>query len=192
VRLQGAIPASAPIFQALRVPWLLSAAFVILRLITPIYAFVAMPIVDAILGEEEEPALKVAPSSWYKPLYRFVCHFFVLLHIAVIMGASYVVTRSGCSPQLLLLAILNVGVTGGFAFAVAHELVHSKHGMDRKFGDVLLTLLCYKHWGVSHMAHHAQVATQEDPASARYHESVRPSKLFCMHMMVLQTDHAFA
>jgi fatty acid desaturase len=173
--LQSAVPACTPIVRALSFSWLPTALCIFFRLATPIYSFIALPLLDAILGEEEEPALKVAPSIWYKPMYYGFCHVFALLQLAAIVGGAYVVTQPGSSPLLLLLVILNLGCVGGFAFAVAHELVHSKRQIHRACGDLILTLLCYKHWSLSHMAHHAQVATQNDPASARYHENVRHS-----------------
>lgn len=173
MRVQASVPVISPVVNALSFSWLPTAALLFLRCSPLLYAYLGIPIVDCILGEEEEPALKVSPTTWYKPLYRFVSQAFVLLYAATLLGSAYVVTQPTCSPALFALLLLNVGTTGGFAFAVAHELVHSRHSFDRACADVLLTLVCYKQWSLSHIAHHAQVATPADPASARYKESVR-------------------
>ena len=170
---QASVPGVSPLVSALSFSWLPNAALLFLRCSPLLWAYVTMPILDYILGEEEEPALKVSPATWYQPLYRFVSWAFVVLYAATLLGSAFVVTQPACSPLLFVLLMLNVGTTGGFAFTVAHELVHSRHSFDRRCADVLLTLVCYKQWSLSHIAHHTQVATPDDPASARYKESVR-------------------
>ena len=165
----------APVVQAFNYPWLAPVLTAALRVLPVIYAFVAVPLLDYVLGEEEELGEPLDSGAWYKPLYRGVCHGFVLLHIGLLLCAAHVVTTVGSLP-LFPIMCLNMSICGGFAFAVAHELVHSRHRFDRFCSEVLLTLVCYKQWGLSHMAHHAQVATQEDPASARYREPVRTSQ----------------
>ena len=190
-----------------------------LSILPGLYAFLVIPVVDFILGEEEEPGATVPATAWYRPLsvgqrrdtitehqlalvlmrdstgipkhlpqsehphaatvsryrplYSAVCYGFVALHVAVFTNATLVVAAAPASLPTLALTAFNVAVVGGFSFAVAHELVHGAKRADGVAAQVLLTLMCAKHWGLAHMAHHAQVATQGDPASARFHESVR-------------------
>ncbi|NJS37017.1 MAG: hypothetical protein HC765_12410 [Brachymonas sp.] len=55
----------------------------------------------------------------------------------------------------------------------AHELGHSKSKLDRLCGWLLMTSVCYGHFMVEHYrGHHPRAATFDDPASARYGESL--------------------
>lgn len=150
-----------------------------------LYTFLAMPIIDIALGEEEEAGLPLDSDAWYKPLYRIVCHGFLLLHAAVLFTAAHTIAHM--SVPVAIVTCINLSILGGFGFCVAHELVHSSRKFDRFCAQVLLTMLCYKQWALSHMAHHAQVATEGDPASAKYRESVRFTPL---HHRIKRSDQA--
>ena len=64
-------------------------------------------------------------------------------------------------------------MTGAVGFAVAHEYVHRSHLWQRAMGVCLLVQLNYGHFRVEHVfGHHRNVATPEDPATARRNESL--------------------
>ena len=84
-------------------------------------------------------------------------------------------------PQVFALSLIHVagfvvslGVVGGIlAINVAHELIHRNNRTERFFGGVLLASVCYGVFKVEHVrGHHLRVATADDPASARWGESV--------------------
>jgi hypothetical protein len=171
ILVQAHLPIVAPLLQAYNFPWLAPAVTSLLSCLPILYTFLAMPILDAALGEEEEAGLPVNTDAWYKPLYRLVCHGFLALHAAVLVTAAQGIAHM--SVPMAILTTVNLSILGGFGFCVSHELVHSSHKVDRFLAQVLLTMLCYKQWALSHMCHHAAVATEGDPASAKYRESVR-------------------
>ena len=60
-------------------------------------------------------------------------------------------------PVHFLGVALGVGVCGGLAFTVAHELIHGSTRFEAFLVDVLLCLFCYMHYSASHIAHHIKV-----------------------------------
>lgn len=139
-----------------------------------LFTFVLMPILDYLLGEEAAQAMDDPASPWQKISYKSVCIVFAALQMTAVASAVFVASRTATTWLMLVILALNCAISGGYAFTVAHELIHSRSKLDKFAGNILLTLNCYKHWGHSHMAHHAQVATHGDPASARYREAVCP------------------
>ena len=54
----------------------------------------------------------------------------------------------------------------------AHELIHRQNKFMRSIGVFLLVLCCYGHFRIEHIyGHHLNVATKEDPATARRGEN---------------------
>ncbi|MEM9917564.1 MAG: alkane 1-monooxygenase [Bacteroidota bacterium] len=62
---------------------------------------------------------------------------------------------------------------GSIGINVAHELGHRKHWFDQTMGYLLLLPALYMHFTIEHnFGHHKNVATDKDPASARYGENI--------------------
>jgi hypothetical protein len=173
LHLQTAIPCLGPILQLGAAPPVSQVGTVAMHMLTVLFAFVLVPVLDYLLGEEEAQALERPTTTWQAALYKSVCYVFAALHVTALASAALVASQPTTSWLVLCLLALNCATGGGYAFTVAHELIHSRSKLDRFLGQVLLTTNCYKHWGHSHMAHHAQVGTHTDPASARYREAVR-------------------
>ena len=68
---------------------------------------------------------------------------------------------------------LSLGVfCGAVGINFAHELVHQSSRVERAAGEILLTSVLYPHFRIEHVyGHHLNVATPEDPATARFGES---------------------
>ena len=71
-------------------------------------------------------------------------------------------------------AIVSVGVVcGALGIVVAHELIHRRRGLEYGLGKLLLMTVGYVHFAIEHVrGHHPRVATEADPASARYGQSL--------------------
>ena len=82
---------------------------------------------------------------------------------------------SGPSITLLTAAALGaaVGMSGGsIGITTAHELIHRQNKYMRGIGVLLLIVCCYGHFRIEHIyGHHRNVATREDPATARRGEN---------------------
>ncbi len=75
----------------------------------------------------------------------------------------------------LAAVIVLSGTTAGYSgIVVAHELVHRRSRVEHFLGRLLLMLVCYEHFATEHVrGHHPRVGTPEDPATARFGESLR-------------------
>jgi alkane 1-monooxygenase len=104
--------------------------------------------------------------------FQWILRFYVLLQLGLIVIGAYAVAKADW------LTVLGVGfavgyITGAQGITFAHELGHSKSKIDRFCGWLLMTTVCYGHFMVEHYrGHHPRAATFDDPASARYGESL--------------------
>ena len=66
-----------------------------------------------------------------------------------------------------------VGVTTGvFGMLAAHEMIHSKSGIERMLGLLMLSGMTYRHFRIAHVhGHHRWADTERDSATARTGES---------------------
>jgi fatty acid desaturase len=170
------MPCLASIIQLGATDTFQTVAYMTMYTLPVMFTFVLMPILDYLLGEEAAQALDDPTTPWQRISYRSVCIVFAAFQMIALASAAFVASRASTSWPMILVLALNCAVSGAYAFTVGHELIHSRSKLDKFAGQVLLTLNCYKHWGHSHMAHHAQVATDGDPASARYREAVSSSQ----------------
>jgi alkane 1-monooxygenase len=131
----------------------------------------AIVLLDALLpGGKRSPApLGPAASPAY---FRAVLRLYVPLQLALIAAGGYAAFNA---DWLTVLGIaFSVGfVTGSQGITFAHELGHGKSKLDRFCAWVLMTTVCYGHFMVEHYrGHHPRAATEADPATARFGESL--------------------
>jgi alkane 1-monooxygenase len=118
-------------------------------------------LLDALLPNSS-PEPSEQPSALSDAYFRWVLRLYVPLQMALIAAGT----------------VLGIGfavgfVTGSQGITFAHELGHSKSPFDRVCGWLLMSSVCYGHFMVEHYrGHHPRAATYEDPASARYGESL--------------------
>jgi alkane 1-monooxygenase len=94
-------------------------------------------------------------------------HFIVLIAIAWFVG-----TQSLTVWSVIALAI-TAGSYSGLGITTAHELGHKKPKFERFLAKIVLAVPTYGHFCIEHnRGHHRDVATPEDPASARMGESI--------------------
>jgi alkane 1-monooxygenase len=67
-----------------------------------------------------------------------------------------------------------VGGASGFSIITAHELIHRNTRWEQNLGRLLLCTVLYEHFYTEHLrGHHRVVATEEDPATARFGETYK-------------------
>jgi alkane 1-monooxygenase len=131
--------------------------------------FVAIPSLDAWLGVQDanldEQTAKVARS---KPFYSLILYLHLPVQILLILYLGFVWSQSSETWWVRVGWILSVMLsTGGIGITVAHELIHRRTAWERWIGKLLLMSVLYMHFAIEHVrGHHAQVATDNDPASA--------------------------
>jgi alkane 1-monooxygenase len=166
--------------------WIASAGGVY-TLVAPIaVTFVAIPILDALIGVDTRNPDESPASPLKATMFRLATWLALPLQSLILLWGAAVVTRPSVATVELVGAIVAVGMTGGvIGITVAHELVHRSSRVDRALGNALLVLVSYLHWATEHVAgHHKRVATPEDAATARLGESL-PS------FLLRSTAHGF-
>ncbi len=105
--------------------------------------------------------------------YRVLNHLTVPLHFVILVTGAWFVANNPLGWSGLLAISLTVGAISGFGINTGHELGHKKEWADRLAARLVLAVPCYGHFSSEHNAgHHAEVATPEDSASARFGESI--------------------
>jgi alkane 1-monooxygenase len=160
------------------IAWLLPLLAMATVLLTPGYTALStlavwwgIALLDALLpGGKSSPA-PLGPLA--SPAYfRAVLRLYVPLQMALIAAGSYAAMNADW-PVVLGIAFSVGFITGSQGITFAHELGHSKSKVDRFCAWVLMTTVCYGHFMVEHYrGHHPRAATQADPATARFGESL--------------------
>lgn len=138
-------------------------------------AFVVIPILELAfkgsshnLSEAEE--LEKSRSSFFDILLS--------LNIPILYGAIvfffYTITYRTLSGAELVWSVLNTGILiGTLGINVGHELGHRSTAYEQTLAKILLLPAMYMHFFIEHnRGHHKNVATDDDPASARRGEIV--------------------
>ena len=151
-------------------PWVTVVPFVI--------QFVVTPLLDMAVGEDtSNPPEAVVEQLAEDNYYRVLLHASVPIYWLSFLVSAWFVGTYGGSGDLPWWAVgamaVSAGYTSGTAITVGHELGHKNDALDRWMAKIALAIPGYAHFCIEHnRGHHTHVATPEDPASARYDESV--------------------
>lgn len=137
-------------------------------------SYMLFPLADHFIGmDENNPPEDIVPQLEDDRYYRWLTwatvpmHFIVLIAIAVFVG-----TQSLSMISVVVMAI-TAGTYSGLGINTAHELGHKKSSLERLLAKIVLAVPAYGHFCVEHnYGHHRDVATPEDPASARMGQSI--------------------
>lgn len=143
--------------------------------LTPVYAFLVIPILELFFPidnknlptEDREHKLKQKIFDWLLYLNLPVVYGLVFFGI-------YETSTSTIETYELIGLIISIGIVLGVnGINVAHELGHRQSTNERFMGKALLLPAQYMHFYIEHnFGHHLHAATPEDPATARYNQSV--------------------
>ncbi len=139
------------------------------------YAWALMPVTELFLKPDKKN-LDTAEEELVKKdrLYDYMLYIIVVLQFL----ALYVFLNSMKVNELvwweIMGRILSMGLLcGTFGINVAHELGHRVNRYEQFFAKTLLLTSLYMHFFIEHnKGHHKNVATPEDPSSARLNEPV--------------------
>ena len=143
----------------------------------PILAFVVIPALDHVVGEDAENPPDRA-LTWLESdrFYRWVTYLYLPFQYLSLVFACWLWAGGGWVTLTTLDKIglmTTVGIIGGVSISAAHELGHRRAKLERRLSKIALAQTCYGHFFVEHnRGHHARVATAEDPASSRFGESL--------------------
>lgn len=143
-------------------------------LAAPIYAFVAIPVLDTIMQFNEKrlpPETDESLLIWHRAL----TWLWLPLQMLLIFGLIYIATYTNRLEvwEVIVMAIVVGLASGGIGITYAHELIHQQNKFERTIGEILMCSSLYGHWCIEHVyGHHINVATPKDPATAREGESI--------------------
>jgi alkane 1-monooxygenase len=140
-----------------------------------VMAFVAIPILEQILPastanvppQEEEHRSRVRFFDW-------LLYLNAPLLFGIVGWYLYVVSNQTLSTTELLGLTLSTGlIVGANGINVAHELGHRTSRGEQLLAKIMLLPALYQHFFIEHnRGHHKNVATEQDPASARFGENL--------------------
>jgi alkane 1-monooxygenase len=165
---------ASPAVPALAAAALLASGGAWLAAAPLLWYFVAVPILDAIVGEDDRnptPAELDAMES--DPFYRMLLFATLPVYWASLLLCALAAAQPAASWPAILGLALSAGVSSGSALVVAHELGHKTSRAEWWGARAAALLTGYAHFMIEHnRGHHVHVATPEDPASSRLGESV--------------------
>ncbi len=139
--------------------------------LVPLFVFVAVPLLDALLGIWLYNPSPTETDVLLKSLgFRLLTWLYVPVQIVLVVWGAASINSLTLSEQIGL--TLSIGIcTGAIGITLAHELMHKTSRFERLLSQTLLLMVCYMHFYIEHLrGHHRRVATPEDPASARLGE----------------------
>lgn len=146
-----------------------------LTFFTPFYAFVIIPILELIMPVDatnlsQEASIKKKKNK----LFDYMLYLNAPLVYGLLIYTLWDISLNTYSGNEILGLIFSLGIVlGTNGINVAHELGHRKLAAERVLGKLLLLPSFYMHFYIEHnFGHHLHAATPEDPATARYNQSV--------------------
>ena len=143
--------------------------------ITPVYVFIMIPILELLLAKNpsnySESEIKTKKVN---PLFDWMLYLNLPIIYALLFWALLEVSLKTLEAYEFIGIVISVGIVlGGNGINVAHELGHRLITNERFLGKLLLLPSLYMHFFIEHnFGHHLHAATKEDPATARYKQSV--------------------
>lgn len=143
--------------------------------LTPFYAFVVIPVLELIFPIDNDNLSSEESDSRIK---KRVFDWLLYLNLPIVFGLvgyGLVITNTAILETYEFVGlIISVGIVLGVnGINVAHELGHRQTTNERFIGKALLLPSLYMHFFIEHnYGHHLHAATKEDPATARYNQTV--------------------
>lgn len=142
---------------------------------TPVFAFVVLPVLELILPIDER---NLDEKTIQNKLKNKLFDWLLYLNLPIVYGILFYGLKTVTSYELqtyeIVGLVFSVGIVLGVnGINVGHELGHRQKSKERFIGKALLLPSFYMHFYIEHNhGHHRYVATLEDPATARYNQSV--------------------
>lgn len=142
-----------------------------------IYAWIWIPLAELLI-KPDRSNLSAAEEELAKndPLYDWFLYIIVPIQWLALCYFLYSMKRDAGNLDIITISgrVLTMGLLCGvFGINVGHELGHRVKSFERFLAKSLLLTSLYMHFYVEHnKGHHKNVATKEDPSSARFGEMI--------------------
>ena len=140
-----------------------------------IYSWVFVPLLELFIKPTTKN-MSAAEEELAKDdvLFDYMLYLIVFLQIPTLLFFFYSFTNTPVNTIDIIGRITAMGMLcGTFGINVAHELGHRKNKFEQALAKISLLSSLYMHFFIEHnKGHHKNVATPNDPSSARYNEWV--------------------
>jgi len=140
-----------------------------------IYAWVLVPLAELFI-RPDETNMEAAEEELARQnkAYDYMLYLIVICQYAMLYYFLRSTMQQGLSGWDIAGRIFSMGLLcGTFGINVAHELGHRSNKFEQGLAKALLATSLYIHFFIEHnKGHHKNVATPQDPSSARYNEPV--------------------
>ena len=139
------------------------------------YAFVILPILDVVLGEDNTNLSEEKVGA--KKINK-VFDWMLYINLPIVYSLMAYGFVKVYSNDYSLFEMVGMCLSAGILLAtnginVAHELCHRKKYIERAVGKALFLPCLYMHFYIEHnFGHHVNVGTPEDGATAKYKQNV--------------------
>ncbi|GGL10447.1 alkane 1-monooxygenase [Nocardia jinanensis] len=164
----------APGCALLPAPLVDSTGLVLFWWIGPILVLVVIPVLDVAMGRDgSSPRDEDYEALSNDRYYRWCTFLFLPIQCIGLAIAGYLWSGSDLGLVDKLGLAVTLGIVSGIGINAAHELGHRVERLERWLAKIALAQSGYGHFFIEHnRGHHVRVATPEDPASARFGESL--------------------
>ena len=143
--------------------------------LTPVFAFVIIPLLELTFPvNTDNLSTEAADGKLKRNIFDWMLYLNLPLVYGLMFFGIYQASMTSIETYELVGMIISVGIVLGVnGINVAHELGHRQATNERFIGKALLLPSQYMHFYIEHnFGHHLHAATPEDPATARYNQSV--------------------
>ncbi|MFK8010816.1 MAG: alkane 1-monooxygenase [Marinicellaceae bacterium] len=139
-----------------------------------IIIYAVIPLLDLIFSEDlSNPPEEVVPSLEKNNYYRIVTYLMLPVHFFSLYYIVNFIVTTPLPIWMVATQIITLGVFGGLAVNLGHEMGHKKSKLDRNLAKFALASSGYGHFNIEHNAgHHRDVATPKDTASSKFGENI--------------------
>ncbi|MEO0895703.1 MAG: alkane 1-monooxygenase [Bacteroidota bacterium] len=140
---------------------------------TVMFAFVAIPLLEPLLGNSAENYEKdVHDERKVRRIFDWLLYINIPIVYGTVIGLAYCLNTAELATWEIVGLVFSSGIVfGSNGINVAHELGHRRKRSERILSKILLIPELYAHFYIEHnRGHHKHVATDKDPASARLNE----------------------
>ena len=140
-----------------------------------LYAWVIIPVVELLIKPDEKN-MNAAEEELAKKnkTYDYMLYLFVAFQLAALLFFLQSMQQDKLSWWEIAGRVGSMGLLcGTFGINIGHELGHRNNRFEQSLAKASLLTSLYMHFFIEHnKGHHKNVATPEDPSSARYNEPV--------------------
>ncbi len=142
---------------------------------TPLFAFMILPVSELLLPIDVDNLSTIEAENKLKnKLFDWLLYFNLPIVYGLLVWGLFTVSYHSIQTFEIIGLSLTLGIILGVnGINVGHELGHRQASKERFLGKALLLPSFYMHFYIEHnFGHHLHASTPEDPATAKYNQSV--------------------